>query len=68
MLNTNTNPFENEAGVFFVLINSVRQHSLWPVELNIPDGWRRVFGPGTRSEALDFVNSNWSDIKPESLS
>ena len=34
-----TNPFEDENGVYHVLINAEGQHSLWPSFREAPDGW-----------------------------
>ncbi len=34
-----TNPFEDENGIFHVLINEEGQHSLWPSFVDVPDGW-----------------------------
>jgi MbtH protein len=62
-----TNPFENDKGVFFVLINDEGQHSLWPEFADIPAGWTVVHGPDSRAECLDYVNANWTDMRPRSL-
>ena len=34
-----TNPFEDEKGVYHVLINEEGQHSLWPAFKEVPLGW-----------------------------
>ena len=34
------NPFENDAGVYRVLINDEGQHSLWPAFIVAPAGWK----------------------------
>jgi hypothetical protein len=46
-----TNPFDDEAGAFVVLVNDDDQHSLWPTFVDIPGGWltakpaaRNVYG------------------------
>lgn len=62
-----SNPFENEALVFLVLVNNENQHSLWPDFIAVPQGWRKVYGPDSRSACLDYINDNWLDIKPISL-
>lgn len=63
----NTNPFDAEDGCFYVLVNDEEQHSLWPAFAEIPAGWRSAFGAGSRDECLQFVEQNWSDIRPKSL-
>ena len=62
-----TNPFDDPDGIFHVLVNDEEQHSLWPEFVLIPDGWRSVFGPGKRQDCVDYVNANWTDIRPKSL-
>ncbi|CAL9617306.1 Protein MbtH [Streptomyces sp. enrichment culture] len=62
-----TNPFDDEDGRFFVLANDEDQHSLWPVFAEVPAGWRVVFGEAARTECLEYVESNWTDLRPRSL-
>jgi MbtH protein len=62
-----TNPFDDEAGAFYVLVNDEEQHSLWPAFAEIPAGWRAVFGEASRSACLDYVDENWADLRPRSL-
>ncbi|MCK2244597.1 MULTISPECIES: MbtH family protein [unclassified Crossiella] len=62
-----TNPFENPDGVYRVLVNAENQHSLWPDFVAIPDGWHSVFGPDTRPACLDYVEREWTDLRPQSL-
>ena len=61
------NPFDDEAGTFYVLVNDEEQHSLWPVFAAVPAGWRVVFGEGARSACLDYIEQNWTDIRPKGL-
>ena len=62
-----TNPFENESGQYCVLINDEGQHSLWPYRIEIPTGWTSSFGPDTRQACIDYVEKNWTDMRPRSL-
>ena len=62
-----TNPFEDEDASYFVLINDEGQHSLWPVFADVPDGWRVIFGEEKRQACLDFIEKNWTDMRPNSL-
>ncbi|GAA1657810.1 hypothetical protein GCM10009701_13670 [Mycolicibacterium murale] len=50
-----------------MLINDEEQHSLWPEFAAVPAGWTVVFGAAGRSECLDYVERNWTDIRPLSL-
>ncbi|WP_018501437.1 MbtH family protein [Parafrankia discariae] len=62
-----TNPFDDENGTFFVLVNSEGQHSLWPSFAVVPAGWTVVHGEETRQSCLDYVEANWTDLRPRSL-
>lgn len=62
-----TNPFEDPDGTYLVLVNDENQHSLWPSFVDVPAGWRTVFGPGDRQSCLDHVETNWTDMRPQSL-
>lgn len=62
-----TKPFDDDNGAFFVLVNDEDQHSLWPVFADIPAGWRVVHGEASRAACLDYVEKNWTDLRPKSL-
>ncbi|WP_431042200.1 MbtH family protein [Streptomyces sp. P1-3] len=62
-----SNPFDDADGRFYVLVNEEEQHSLWPSFVEVPDGWRIVFGEDGRQECLDYVEQNWTDLRPKSL-
>lgn len=62
-----TNPFEAEDGKYLVLVNDEGQHSLWPDFLAVPAGWNTGYGPAGRQSCLEYVNANWTDMRPNSL-
>lgn len=62
-----TNPFDDENGVFHVLVNDEGQHSLWPAYVDVPAGWKVAHQSDTRKGCLDFIESNWTDMRPKSL-
>ncbi|GAA4671358.1 MbtH family protein [Gordonia humi] len=65
-----TNPFDDETGTFFVLVNDEDQHSLWPSFADVPAGWRVVHGGRTgtdRAACIEYVEQNWTDLRPRSL-
>ncbi|GAA3166851.1 hypothetical protein GCM10020255_052920 [Rhodococcus baikonurensis] len=62
-----TNPFDDEDGRFYVLVNDEDQHSLWPTFSEVPAGWRVVFGEDSRKACLEYVEANWTDMRPKSL-
>ncbi|MCL7376817.1 MULTISPECIES: MbtH family protein [unclassified Streptomyces] len=60
-------PFENNEAFYLVLVNTEGQHSMWPTFADVPKGWEVAFGPRRRQECLDFVETNWTDMRPTSL-
>ncbi len=62
-----TNPFEVENGTYHVLINDEGQHSLWPAFIEVPQGWTIILRSDTRSACLEFINRDWTDMRPKSL-
>jgi MbtH protein len=61
-----TNPFDAEDGTYSVLTNGEGQHSLWPDVAEIPAGWTLAYGPTDRVACVDYVNANWTDLRPRS--
>jgi MbtH protein len=61
------NPFENEDGLYFALINDEGQYSLWPAFAEIPAGWAAAYGEDTRQACLDYIEEHWTDMRPKSL-
>ncbi|WBP86171.1 MbtH family protein [Kitasatospora cathayae] len=62
-----TNPFEDENGTYLVLVNDEGQHSLWPAFVEVPAGWEKAHGEDTRRACLDYIEANWTDMRPKSL-
>ncbi|MGA4844592.1 MbtH family protein [Streptomyces sp. G45] len=62
-----TNPFEDPEGTYLVLVNDEGQHSLWPSFAEVPAGWETALAETTREAALEYIESNWTDMRPKSL-
>jgi MbtH protein len=62
-----TNPFEDENGTYLVLVNDEGQHSLWPAFAEVPGGWTVAHQEDTRQACLEYVEQNWTDLRPKSL-
>jgi MbtH protein len=60
------NPFDDPDGTFVVLVNDEDQHSLWPAGMAVPAGWQVVHGQASRQSCLDYIEANWTDIRPRS--
>jgi MbtH protein len=65
--NVATNPFEDENGVYHVLINDEGQHSLWPSFVEVPQGWSIILRAESRAACVEFIDKNWTDMRPKSL-
>ena len=65
MSNEAVNPFDNDSLEFVILVNALQQHSLWPLFKTIPQGWKQLFGPSSRENCLEYVETNWTDIRPQ---
>jgi len=62
-----SNPFEDPGGTYLVLVNDEGQHSLWPSFVAVPAGWTVALDESSRDACLDYVNANWTDLRPRSL-
>ena len=62
-----TNPFEDNNGSYLVLVNHEDQYSLWPSFCEVPQGWTAVGHTGTRQDCLNWIDANWTDMRPKSL-
>jgi uncharacterized protein YbdZ (MbtH family) len=62
-----TNPFDDENGTFYALVNDEGQYSLWPTFVPVPAGWSVEHGPDTRRACLDHIETSWTDLRPKSL-
>lgn len=62
-----TNPFDDTEGKFLVLMNEEEQYSLWPSFIEVPKGWRTVLDETDRNTCVDFIEKNWTDMRPKSL-
>ena len=61
------NPFDDEDGRFAVLVNDEGQYSLWPTFAETPAGWTAVLGPAGRAECLEYIEREWTDMRPRGL-
>ncbi len=50
-----------------VVVNHEEQYSIWPLDRQIPAGWRSVGRTGSKDECLDHIEAVWTDIAPLSV-
>lgn len=60
------NPFENQSGKYLILTNQEGQYSLWPALQIVPAGWKPVGPTGNRDVCIGWIESNWTDMGPNS--
>ncbi len=64
------NPFDDDSGTFYALVNDEEQFSLWPAFQPVPAGWTIVFGSpdgAARQAVVDWIDKTWTDLRPRSL-
>ncbi|HTR92098.1 MAG TPA: amino acid adenylation domain-containing protein [Trebonia sp.] len=60
-------PGETASDAFVVVVNHLRQHSLWHAALPVPEGWQRQSGVLSRGDCLAAIEAAWPDIAPSSV-
>ena len=64
---TRLNDKSVDGDFFLVLVNEEGQHSIWPAGLAIANGWTQIGPIGPKAECVAFIDSNWTDMRPNSL-
>jgi MbtH protein len=62
-----SNPFEDADATYLALVNDEDQYSLWPAFAAVPDGWSVALPETDRQSCLDFIEQQWTDLRPRSL-
>lgn len=52
-----TNPFEITDRSYLVLRNERAEHSLWPVGIDVPEGWNVVHDEDSRDACLTHIET-----------
>ncbi|MGC9456590.1 MAG: MbtH family NRPS accessory protein [Halothiobacillaceae bacterium] len=50
-----------------VIINHEEMYSIWPADRETPLGWQWVGFEGNKQECLNYIEENWTDMRPLSL-
>jgi MbtH protein len=53
--------------VYEVVVNHEEQYSIWPADRELPLGWSTVGVKGLKPVCLEWVEQNWTDMRPKSL-
>jgi MbtH protein len=62
-----SHPFDDKSANFLVLCNGEGQYSLWPVYIDVPPGWAVALPASDRASCDAFIEANWTDMRPRSL-
>ncbi|WP_305095238.1 MbtH family NRPS accessory protein [Prescottella sp. R16] len=62
-----SSPLDDPDGDFLVLVNEDYQHSLWPAFAEVPAGWSVAHGRASRRSCVDYIETNWTDLRPRTL-
>ena len=49
---------------YHVVVNHEEQYSIWPVDQELPAGWRQEGTTGPRAECLSHIDEVWTDMRP----
>jgi MbtH protein len=52
---------------YAVVVNEEEQYSIWPIERQLPQGWRSVGVEGSKAECLAHIEKVWTDLRPRSV-
>lgn len=58
---------QEETIMYQVVVNHEEQYSIWPIDKEIPLGWKAVGKSGQKAECLDYIKEVWTDMRPLSL-
>ena len=58
---------EEDGRQYRVVLNHEEYYSIWPVEKDIPAGWREEGTIGTKPECLAHIKEVWTDMRPLSI-
>jgi MbtH protein len=58
---------EEDTRQYRVVINHEEYYSIWPVDREIPAGWKDAGKTGTKKECLAHIKDVWTDMRPLSI-
>lgn len=58
---------ESDGLVYKAVVNQEEQYSIWPVDKDLPAGWKYAGKEGKKEECLAFIEEGWTDMRPLSL-
>ena len=62
-----SNQVTQAEALYEVLLNDELQYSIWPVDKDIPLGWKKAGVQGPKETCLAYIKDTWTDMRPLSL-
>lgn len=59
--------FDDENQQYRVVVNHEEQYSIWPLDRDLPLGWREEGFRGLKPACLAHIEEVWTDMRPLSL-
>ena len=53
--------------LYRAVVNAEEQYSIWPVDRELPLGWKDAGKQGLKAECLAYIQEVWTDMRPLSL-
>jgi MbtH protein len=53
--------------IYRVVVYDEEQYSIWPVNQDLPMGWRDTGHSGLKTACLAVIEKLWTDMRPASL-
>lgn len=47
-----------------VVANEERQYAIWPVDIELPSGWKTVGRAGSKEACMAYIAEHWTDLRP----
>ena len=57
----------NNDAPYRVVVNDEMQYSIWPLDRELPSGWREAGRSGPLADCLAHIDEVWTDMRPLSL-
>jgi MbtH protein len=58
---------EEDTRIYQAVVNHEEQYSIWPLDRDLPLGWRSAGKTGLKEECLAYIQEVWTDMRPLSL-
>lgn len=58
---------EDDTRQYRVVVNHEEYYSIWPLDREIPAGWKDAGRTGTKKECLAHIKEVWTDMRPLSI-